>query len=87
MEARGGIVVESPSGTATGAVAVYDVAAKVIRLSGNVVLTNNSNVMRGNTLEVRISDGKATLSGGVSSNGESPGRVQGLFVTPGNGGN
>jgi lipopolysaccharide export system protein LptA len=87
MEARGSIVVESPSGTATGALAVYDIAAQVIRLSGNVVLTNNSNVMRGNSLEVRIADGRATLSGGVNAAGDNDGRVQGLFVTPGGGSN
>ena len=87
MEARGGIVVESPSGTATGAVAVYDIPAQIVRLSGNVVLTNDANVMRGDVLEVRIADGRATLSGGVSAAGENQGRVQGLFVNPTNGGN
>lgn len=87
MEARGGIVVESPSGTATGALAVYDIADQVVRLTGNVVLTKNSNVMRGSTLEVRIADGRATLSGGVNSAGENEGRVQGLFVAPGGEGN
>lgn len=87
MEARGSIVVESPSGTATGALAVYDVANQVVRLSGNVVLTNNANVMRGNVLEVRIADGRATLGGGAQAAGEDQGRVQGLFVTPGNEGN
>ncbi len=83
MEARGGIVVESPSGTATGASAVYDVPAQVVRLTGNVVLTNNQNVMRGSALEVRIADGRATLTGGVAAQGanaDGNGRVQGLFV-------
>ena len=80
MEARGGIVVESPSGTATGAAAVYDIPGQIVRLTGNVVLTNDANVMRGDVLEVRIADGRATLSGGVSGNGQ--GRVQGLFVSP-----
>jgi lipopolysaccharide export system protein LptA len=82
MEARGGIVVESPSGTATGALAIYDIPTQIIRLTGNVVLTNNANVMRGNALEVRIADGRATLTGGAATNGQDQGqgRVQGLFV-------
>lgn len=78
LEARGDIVVESPSGTATGELAIYDIATQIIRLTGNVVLTNNDNVMRGDALEVRIADGRATLSAGT--NGQGQGRVQGLFV-------
>jgi lipopolysaccharide export system protein LptA len=89
MEATGGIVVESPSGTATGALAVYDIAAQTVRLTGNVVLTKDANVMRGNVLEVRIADGRATLSGNGTANGEDSGqgRVQGLFIRPENQGN
>ena len=84
MEARGGIVVESPSGTATGSLAIYDISSQIVRLTGNVVLTNDANVMRGNVLEVRIADGRATLSGGMGANGQEQGqgRVQGLFVRP-----
>ena len=80
MEARGGIVVESPSGTATGELAVYNIATQIIRLTGNVVLTNNANVMRGDALEVRIADGRATLSAGANGQIQGQGRVQGLFV-------
>jgi len=80
MEARGGIVVESPSGTATGELAVYDIPTQIIRLTGNVVLTNNANVMRGDALEVRIADGRATLSAGSDGQGPDQRRVQGLFV-------
>jgi lipopolysaccharide export system protein LptA len=80
MEARGDIVVESPSGTATGELAVYDITTQIIRLTGNVVLTNNANVMRGDALEVRIADGRATLSGGTTGQGQDQRRVQGLFV-------
>jgi len=84
MEARGGVVVESPSGTATGSLAIYDISTQTIRLTGNVVLTNDANVMRGNVLEVSIADGRATLSGGVAADGQEQGqgRVQGLFVRP-----
>ncbi len=84
MEARGGIVIESPSGTATGSLAIYDISTQTVRLTGNVVLTNDANVMRGNVLEIRIADGRATLSGGEAADGQEQGqgRVQGLFVRP-----
>jgi lipopolysaccharide export system protein LptA len=89
MEARGGIIVESPSGTATGSLAIYDISSQIVRLTGDVVLTNDANVMRGSTLEVRIADGRATLTGGVaaSGQGQGQGRVQGLFVRPEDEGN
>jgi len=82
LEARGGVVVESPSGVATGEMAVYDIPGQIVRLTGNVVLTNNANVMRGRMLEVRIADGRASLTGDEGETGQ--GRVQGLFV-PGQG--
>jgi lipopolysaccharide export system protein LptA len=84
MEARGNVVVDSPSGTARGDTAVYDVPAQVIRLSGPVVLTKDQNVMRGSSLVVEVGTGIARLSGGVAAAGQSQGpgqgRVQGLFV-------
>jgi lipopolysaccharide export system protein LptA len=84
LEARGNVVVDSPSGTARGASAVYDVPAEVIRLSGPVVLTKDQNVMRGSALVVEVGTGIARLTGGVAASGQPQtrgnGRVQGLFV-------
>ena len=92
MEARGNVIVDSPSGTARGTSAVYDVPGQVIRLAGPVVLTKDQNVMRGNALVVEVATGRASLTGGVATPGQGTGsgRVQGLFVpqtqpqTPGN---
>jgi lipopolysaccharide export system protein LptA len=81
LEARGNVVVDSPSGQARGSTAVYDVPAEVIRLAGPVVLTKDQNVMRGNALTVNVQTGQAQLSGGVAAGGQrGSGRVQGLFV-------
>ena len=98
MEAIGNVVVDSPSGQAVGDSGVYDVPQQTIRLTGNVVLTKDANVMRGNALEVSMATGLARLTADPSkaAPGQPPGRVQGLFVPapqagkaapPGNAGN
>jgi lipopolysaccharide export system protein LptA len=80
MEAKGHVVVDSPSGQAVGDNGIYDVAAQNLRLTGHVVLTQEANVMRGSELLVSMDTGIATLSAGPQNPGEAPGRVQGLFV-------
>jgi lipopolysaccharide export system protein LptA len=45
--ADGNVVVNSASGTATGDSGVYDVAPRLVTLTGHVVLTKDKNVMRG----------------------------------------
>jgi lipopolysaccharide export system protein LptA len=80
MEAHGRVVIDSPSGTATGDNGSYDVVARVIRLTGDVRLTKDQNVMRGNALDVDITTGKARLVA-VGTNGK-PGRVQAVFNPP-----
>jgi lipopolysaccharide export system protein LptA len=83
MEARGNVVVDSPSGIARGTTAVYDVPGQVIRMAGPVVLTKDQNVMRGNALVVEVASGRARLTGGAAAQGgqgTGGGRVQGLFV-------
>jgi len=80
MEAKGHVVVDSPSGQAVGDNGVYDVAAQNLRLTGHVVLTQEANVMRGSELQVSMATGIATLSAAPQTPGQAPGRVQGLFV-------
>jgi lipopolysaccharide export system protein LptA len=67
---------------AVGDSGVYDVSQQTIRLTGNVVLTKDANVMRGNALEVSMATGLARLTADAASAapGQPPGRVQGLFV-------
>jgi lipopolysaccharide export system protein LptA len=72
IEADGDVVVASTQGQATGANAVYDVTARVVTMTGKVVLTNGPNVMRGTMLVVNLASGHANLT--------SNGRVEGLFV-------
>jgi lipopolysaccharide export system protein LptA len=78
--ANGDVVVDSASGTATGDAGVYDVAPRLVTLTGHVILTKDKNVMRGAQLTVNLVTGVAQLGGGVS--GTHGGRVQGLFTPP-----
>ena len=82
MEANGNVIVDSPSGQAVGDAGVYDVPQQTIRLTGNVVLTKDANVMRGNALEVSMATGLARLTADATkaAPGQPRGRVQGLFV-------
>jgi lipopolysaccharide export system protein LptA len=78
VEADGHVVVDTPSGQAVGDAGVYEVAQQMLRLSGNVVLTKDANVMRGSALEVSMATGTARLTAGAP--GQPKGRVQGLFA-------
>ena len=82
MEANGNVIVDSPSGQAVGDSGIYDVPQQLIRLTGNVVLTKDANVMRGNALEVSMATGLARLTADTANAapGQPKGRVQGLFV-------
>lgn len=82
--ADGNVVIVSASGTATGDSGIYDVAPRLVTLTGHVVLTKEKNVMRGSQLTVNLVTGVAQLGGGVTGthgvNGG--GRVQGIFTPP-----
>ena len=80
--ANGNVVVDSASGTATGDAGVYDVAPRLVTLTGHVVLTKDKNVMRGAQLTVNLVTGVAQLGGGSGVSGTHGGRVQGLFTPP-----
>ncbi len=75
VEAVGNVVVRSATDVATGQEGTYDVAAQRITLTGDVVLTREENVLRGNRLEVDLESGVSTMQAA----GES-GRVRALFV-------
>jgi lipopolysaccharide export system protein LptA len=78
--AQGHVVIDAPSGVATGDNGVYDVNPRIITLTGNVVLTKEKNIMRGQQLVVNLITGQATLDGGQGKSG----RVQALFTPTNN---
>ena len=81
LEARGSVVVTQKEQTATGDLGLFDMRTNTVTLSGNVVLTQGKNVLRGERLVVDLTSGVSRVESG--KNGQ--GRVQGLFM-PGSAG-
>jgi len=81
LEARGGVVVTQKEQTATGDLGLFDMRTNTVTLSGNVVMTQGQNVLRGERLVVDLTSGVSRVESG--KNGQ--GRVQGLFM-PGSAG-
>jgi lipopolysaccharide export system protein LptA len=83
MEAHGHVVIVSPSGTATGENGIYEVGDRVMHLMGNVVLTKEQSVMRGEQADMEVATGQSHLIAAATKGPDGqtkPGRVQGLFI-------
>jgi lipopolysaccharide export system protein LptA len=76
LEARGGVVVTQKAETATGDLGLFDMQTNTVTLTGNVVMTQGQNVLRGDRLVVDLTSGVSRVESG--KNGQ--GRVQGLFL-------
>ena len=81
LEARGGVVVTQKEQTATGDLGLFDMRSNTVTLTGNVVMTQGQNVLRGDRLVVDLTSGVSRVES--SKNGQ--GRVQGLFQPGGAG--
>ncbi len=83
IEADSNVFLSTPEETASGAKGVYDVENRKIHLTGNVVLTREKNVLKGDQLTYNFDTAQSVLSGGVTSSAsdtKSQGRVRALFV-------
>jgi lipopolysaccharide export system protein LptA len=81
LEARGNVVVTQKEQTATGDLGLFDMQTNTVTLSGNVVMTQGQNVLRGERLVVDLTSGVSRVESGKNGHG----RVQGLFI-PGSAG-
>lgn len=81
LEAVGNVVVTQKDQTATGNLGVFDMKTNTVTLSGNVVMTQGQNVLRGDRLVVNLTSGVSRIESGKNGRG----RVEGLFVPSGNG--
>lgn len=85
LDAAGGVTVKSPSETARGQFAVYDLNRRQITMLGGVVLEQGANTVRGGRLVIDLDTGRAVVDGsaapGASSTGRG-GRVTGRFSVP-----
>jgi lipopolysaccharide export system protein LptA len=79
LEARGDVKVTQKDQVVTGEKAVFDTKTNLITMLGGVVLTQGGNVLRGDRLLV-------DMTTGVSRVESDSGRVQGLFISSGQGG-
>lgn len=80
LDASGGVVVRSPSETARGSVAIYDLDRRLITMLGNVTLNQGSNTVSGGRLLIDLNSGRSTVDGrGVGADGQG-GRVTGRFT-------
>lgn len=77
IEALGGVIISNKDQKATGDAGVFDMRSNTATITGNVVLSQGPNVMRGNRLVVNLKTGLTKLEAGSKEGGQ---RVQGLFV-------
>lgn len=74
--ANGRVIVQSQNRTASGDEAVFEMADETITLTGNVVLTEDENIVRGEKLVVNLRSGEAQMQGGRVQTILVPGRMQ-----------
>lgn len=80
LDASGGVTVRSPSETARGSVAIYDLDRRLITMLGNVTLTQGQNTVNGGRLVIDLTSGRSTIDGRGVAGGNSSGRVTGRFT-------
>lgn len=76
FEATGNVALQTSDQTATGERAVFTPADQLLRLTGNVVVTNASGTVSANELVVNLATNVSTFTGGGQS-----GRVTGVFTS------
>lgn len=77
LEASGGVTLRTPSETARGAFAIYDVDRRIVTMTGGVHLTQGRNRVQGGRLVLDLNSHRAVMDGGGST-----GRVSGRFTVP-----
>lgn len=83
IDASGGVVVTSPSETARGQFAVYDLNEGLITMVGNVRLERGGSYLSGARLTIDLDTGRAVMDGGLRGvNQPGGGRVTGRFTVP-----
>ena len=83
IDASGGVTVKSPSETARGQFAVYDLNQRIITMIGGVTLVRGDSRVSGARLVLDLDSGRAVLDGGgPPGTTNSGGRVTGTFTVP-----
>jgi len=80
LEASGGVTLRSPTETARGQFAIYDIDRRIVTMIGGVSLDRGANHIQGGRLVLDLTTGRAVMDGGATrSDG---GRVTGRFTVP-----
>lgn len=82
MDASGGVTLRSPTETASGQFAIYDIPRRIVTLVGGVSLTQGANLVRGGRLVLDLDSGRAVMDGGSAGSPGQTGRVTGRFTVP-----
>ena len=82
LDASGGVVVRSPSETASGDFGIYDLDKRLITLIGDVRLSRSGSEVNGSRLMIDLDSGRAVIDGGPPGVGQTGGRVTGHFTVP-----
>lgn len=84
LDATGGVLVRSPSETARGQYAVYDLNRRQITMVGGVTLNQGPNTVRGGRMVIDLDSGRAVVDGSAvgGTTSSSGGRVTGRFTVP-----
>jgi len=86
LDASGGVTVRSPSETARGQFAIYDLNNRLITLLGGVTLTRGASQVQGGRLVLDLNTGRAVMDGGSAARSAATqsqgGRVTGTFTVP-----
>jgi lipopolysaccharide export system protein LptA len=87
LDASGGVTVRSPSESAQGRFAIYDLGRRIITLIGGVTLTRGASHVSGGRLVLDLDSGQAVMDGGAPPGTTNEGgRVTGTFTVPKRGG-
>jgi lipopolysaccharide export system protein LptA len=86
IDASGGVLLRSPSETARGQFAVYDLPRRIITLIGDVTLTREGSNVKGGRLVLDLDSGRAVMDGSAPGGAAEGGRVTGRFLVPERGG-
>jgi lipopolysaccharide export system protein LptA len=73
LEAKGGIKVCQNDQIVTGDEGIFDMKANTVTVQGNVVMTKEMNVLKGQRLVVDLTTGEAKIEGGKDKDGKSGG--------------
>ena len=82
IDASGGVTIVSPSETARGDFAVYDLNEGLITMVGNVRLEREGSFLSGARLTIDLDTGRAVMDGGLRGVNQGGGRVSGRFTVP-----